>query len=30
MGEAREFEEADGNKYNIIKGIIKCNTDFTV
>ena len=26
----REFEEADGNKYDIRKGVINCNTDFTV
>ena len=25
-----EFEDADGNKYNISKGIMNCNTDFTV
>ena len=25
-----EFEEADGNKYDIRKGIISYNTDFTV
>ena len=25
-----EFEDAYGNKYNIRKGVINCNTDFTV
>ena len=25
-----EFEDADGNKYNIRKGVINCNTDFAV
>ena len=28
--ETGEFEDADGNKYDIRKGIINCNTDFTV
>ena len=26
----REFEEADGNKYDMRKRVINCNTDFTV
>ena len=25
-----EFEDADGNKYDICEGVINCNTDFTV
>ena len=28
--ETCEFEDADGNKYHIYKGVIKCNTHFTV
>ena len=28
--ETREFEDADGIKYDIRKGVINCNTDFTV
>ena len=28
--ETCEFEDADGNKYDIRKGVINCNTDFTV
>ena len=28
--ETCEFEDADGNKYDIRKVVIKCNTDFTV
>ena len=28
--ETCEFENADGNKYHIHKGVIKCNTHFTV
>ena len=28
--ETCEFEDADGNKYNIRKGVINCNTDFAV
>ena len=28
--ETYEFEDADGNKYDIQKGVINCNTDFTV
>ena len=28
--ETCEFEDADGSKYDIRKGVINCNTDFTV
>ena len=28
--ETSEFEDADRNKYDIRKGVINCNTDFTV
>ena len=28
--ETCEFEDADGNKYHIYKGVIKCNPHFTV
>ena len=28
--EACEFEDADGNKYNIREGVINWNTDITV
>ena len=28
--ETCEFENTDGNKYDIRKGVVNCNTDFTV
>ena len=27
--ETCEFEDADGNKYDISKGVVNCNADFT-
>ena len=30
LEETCEFEDADGNKYDIGKGVMNCNTNFTV